>query len=126
MLKNVWIYLLFVLSGVAGFSLSLYTHSDQFQVPIKRGYHTPTIFVSRLANNQYAGKQIFQQFCSVCHGSNSSLHLNAPAINDRAKWKALKKLGMKNLLTLTTQGHGAMPARGGCFECSDAQIRIDY
>jgi len=30
---------------------------------------------------------------------------------------------MDTLLKMTIQGVGAMPARGGCFECSDGQLK---
>ena len=34
----------------------------------------------------------------------------------------MSSLGMPVLLKLTIDGKGAMPARGGCFECSDEQL----
>jgi cytochrome c5 len=34
-----------------------------------------------------------------------------------------RQLGLDILLNITVNGVGAMPARGGCFECSDEQLR---
>lgn len=46
----------------------------------------------------------------------------APRIDNESDWKPRLKQGMKRLLKHTDEGLNAMPARGGCFECSDAQL----
>ncbi len=87
-------------------------------------YHYPATFVNQLKGDPEAGKKIFLEFCGACHNENPSVDVNAPRIGDKIKWGAYRDLKMPTLLKLTIQGNGAMPARGGCFECSDAQLEM--
>jgi cytochrome c5 len=50
------------------------------------------------------------------------IDVNAPRLGDKKAWLMRQKLGLTNLLKITVNGKGAMPARGGCFECSDKQL----
>lgn len=115
------IVLLLGLSGASGFLLSLYVHHDHPQT-IKIS-HSPTSFVKQIKGDKDAGRKIFNEFCASCHSSEPVIGVNAPRINDKKRWEAYGKLGMSALLKLTIQGRGAMPARGGCFECSDEQLK---
>jgi len=117
------IIFLFLLSGAFGFLLSLYVHRYE-NVSHLETYHYPATFVRQLEGDRNAGKKIFQEFCAACHAENPSIQVNAPRINDAQYWKALRKLGISALLKITIQGKGAMPARGGCFECSDEQLEM--
>ena len=69
-----------------------------------------------------AGRKIFKEFCATCHAEQPLIDIRAPRIGDKAIWSALSKQGFATLLKVTIEGRGAMPARGGCFECSDAQL----
>ena len=50
------------------------------------------------------------------------IDLRVPRIGDQKAWRALRAQGVSVLLNMTVKGLGAMPARGGCFECSDEQL----
>ncbi len=121
-ISNLIIILLF-LSGIAGFSVSLYTHRLSDTQLEKQPYHYPIQFVTQLKNDPEADKKIFKEYCASCHAPRPIIDINAPKINDKTAWKIRHKRGIKSLLKTTIEGVGAMPARGGCFECSDAQLR---
>lgn len=119
--------MIFVLSGILGFATSYYhSHqsSQQYVMPHEiETFHYPATFVNQLIDDPQAGKKIFKEFCSSCHGAPPLIDVHAPLIQDKKAWDINQKLGMKTLLNITIHGSGAMPARGGCFECSDGQLR---
>lgn len=121
-----------MLSGLLGFFISLYQHSDNEaprpvgvtgDVQLIETYHYPSTFVKQLKGDPNAGQKIFKQFCTSCHGNPPIIDIKAPRINDKKAWQIRRQMGMQTLMKLTTMGIGAMPARGGCFECSDDQLR---
>lgn len=119
-------FLILLCSGIAGFILSLHLNHSQESlnaIPTIETFHSPVSFVTSLKGDPKAGRKIFKEFCGCCHDRDPIINLNAPRIDEKQKWQALKKLGIPSLLKLTVQGNGAMPARGGCFECSDQQLK---
>ncbi len=122
-MKKSLIIFIFALSGISGFILSFYLHRDK-NIRTIETYHYPATFVKQLENDPEAGKKIFLEFCAACHSENPPVDVNAPRIFDVKRWKTYRDLKMPVLLNLTIQGNGAMPARGGCFECSDQQLEM--
>jgi len=122
------ITLLFALSGVLGIFTYIYFHPEKNTVHNRETYHYPASFVKQLKNDKEAGKKIFQEFCASCHAKHPAINVNAPRIGDKKTWNIKRKMGMNHLLKITINGVGAMPARGGCFECSDEQLyqSIEY
>ncbi len=118
-IQYICIILLFILSGVCGFLFSLYNHPSSDA----KLYHSPISFVKHIKGDKDAGRKIFNEFCASCHAVNPVISVNAPRVNDKKRWDKYRKLGVQTLLIMTLQGQGAMPARGGCFECSDEQLR---
>lgn len=120
------IFLILFISGLAGFVVSLYRHAPSPMldphVQTIETFHYPVSFVKQLQGDPAAGKKIFRQFCMTCHGHPPIIAIQAPQIGDQKAWAARRNLGMKTLLDITVKGIGAMPARGGCFECSDQQL----
>jgi len=117
------IILIWLISAMAGLSLSLYRHPLPHTRLEAQPYHHPIQFVSQLKNNPHPGKAIFKEYCASCHAAEPLIDIQAPRINDKTAWKNRRKRGITSLLKTTIQGIGAMPARGGCFECSDTQLR---
>lgn len=66
------------------------------------------------------GQQIVQAQCAKCHREGVG---GAPRIGDRAAWIPRLKPGLDVLVRSATRGHGAMPARGGLADLSDAELR---
>jgi cytochrome c5 len=128
--KKIIIILIFLISGGLGFALSFYKNfsvkvneSQDNDVQVIQTFHYPALFVHQLENDPEAGRKIYKEFCSSCHSENPKIDINAPRINDKAAWAKRRKWCMAVLERNTIEGAGAMPARGGCFECSDEQLR---
>ncbi|MCD6038798.1 MAG: Cytochrome c5 [Gammaproteobacteria bacterium] len=124
-MKKYIIIFLFFLSGLSGLFLSLYLHHDFFLIvrPPLQVYHYPMQFLTPLKNDRQAGKKIFREYCASCHAVHPLIEVNAPRIGDKAAWQLRRQRGLSLLFHHTLEGVGAMPARGGCFECSDGQLR---
>ena len=122
-----WLKIIFVCicSGVLGFFLSWrhYQIPELSRADAMSTYHYPTLFVDQLRGDPNAGEKIFKEYCVSCHAKNPVIDVKAPAIGEQKSWQSRRQLGMNALLKTTIDGVGAMPARGGCFECSDDQLR---
>lgn len=128
--KQIIVVFILLLSGLSGFVFSLYIHNKHYQssqalanIQTIQTFHYPARFVKQLEGDPEAGKKIFNEFCSACHSPQPQIDINAPRIGDKKTWESIQKQGIETLLTITINGAGAMPARGGCFECSDQQLR---
>jgi cytochrome c5 len=76
-----------------------------------------------------SGKEVFDTSCANCHDSFiGGFFSGAPALGDKADWEFLIPKGVDGLAGTTIAGIGEMEARGGCAECSDAEIRaaVEY
>ncbi len=65
------------------------------------------------------GQQVYQQVCSICHADGK---LGAPKLGDKAAWVPLVKTNLDVLITRAIQGYKGHPAKGSCYECTDADI----
>lgn len=65
------------------------------------------------------GKRIYQQVCSICHEQGK---LGAPQIGDKAAWAPRLQQNMDVMLQHVIEGYKAMPAKGACNACSNAEI----
>ena len=70
--------------------------------------------------HERSGAQIVAAQCTKCH--ETGLH-GAPKIDDRAAWSPRMKYGLDATVRLAIKGHGAMPARGGMADLTDAELR---
>jgi len=84
--------------------------------------HHPQEFLKSIQGTKDEGAQIVQHFCASCHAVQPMIELGAPKIAQENDWEFRVKKGLNVLLTHTQEGFNAMPARGGCFECSDKQL----
>ena len=66
------------------------------------------------------GEEIVKAQCVKCHGSGVG---GAPRIGDKDAWIGRAKLGFDGLVRSAINGHGAMPARGGLADLTDAEVR---
>jgi cytochrome c5 len=66
-----------------------------------------------------SGEQIVATQCSKCHQTGEG---GAPRIGDREAWTPRLKEGLDKLVRSAIRGHGAMPARGGMADTTDAEI----
>lgn len=86
--------------------------------------HHPQEFLKKISGTKTEGAQIVQHYCAMCHAKNPLIQLGAPTIGDKDAWRLRIKQGIDVLLKHTDEGLNAMPARGGCFECSDKQLLL--
>ncbi|BAP15439.1 cytochrome C [Alcanivorax sp. 97CO-5] len=69
------------------------------------------------------GAQLYRQYCVTCHGSGA---LGAPGVGKehRPYWShEIEEDGFDALVLDAINGFNSMPPRGGCFDCSDDEIR---
>lgn len=95
-----------------------------FQSPLQASGHNPQQILDSIRGSKNEGEQIVRHFCASCHAVKPLIELGAPKLNQLADWQSRVKSGRDILLKHTEEGLGAMPARGGCFECSDLQLQL--
>lgn len=88
--------------------------------------HHPEEFLKSIQGAKNEGEQIVQHFCISCHAEQPMIQLGAPRIHSEVDWNPRIKQGLKRLLQHAEEGFNAMPARGGCFECSDEQLILAF
>ena len=82
-------------------------------------YHYPLSFIAQLKGDPNAGQKVFMHYCVSCHAQDPIVPVNAPRIGIAADWTKINTYSMKVIMNDTFLGNKQMPARGGCFECSD-------
>ena len=66
-----------------------------------------------------SGDKIYNTYCIACHGTGVA---GAPMKGDAVAWEPRVAQGEETLVKHAIQGLNAMPARGTCSDCSDAEI----
>jgi len=72
-----------------------------------------------------SGEEIYNGTCVSCHGTGAA---GAPKMGDAAAWAPRIATGMDSMLANATKGLNAMPPKGLCMACSDAELQsaIEY
>ncbi|RLA04141.1 MAG: cytochrome C, partial [Gammaproteobacteria bacterium] len=65
------------------------------------------------------GKRIYAQTCSRCHEKGLN---GAPMTGDQAAWAPRLRKNFDVLLNNALRGLNAMPAKGGCEQCTGTEI----
>ena len=86
--------------------------------------HHPQEFLKSIEKDTHQIQKIYQQFCANCHSKKPLIPLGAPLLGDHKAWEKRLLQGEGAVLEHSLNGIGLMPARGGCFECSDEQIKL--
>ncbi|MHC8336517.1 c-type cytochrome [Pseudomonas sp. HLT2-19-2] len=65
---------------------------------------------------------VIAKHCNACHSSGL---LGAPKVGDATAWgdRAKKEGGLDGLLAKAISGFNAMPPKGTCADCSDADLK---
>ena len=129
-----WVVISLVLAFIAGLTVSLLQHREHLtaeveaNAPVIQTLHYPDSFAKQIKGNAKAGEIVYHSYCVTCHAKDAEIPVHAPHLDQKNIWLGLKTLGKQKLLTNTINGVGAMPARGGCFECDDKSLAlaIDY
>jgi len=71
------------------------------------------------------GQQIYQSSCQACHATGAA---GAPKLGDKEAWAPRIAQGMDTLLKHATDGLRAMPPKGACAACTEADLKeaIEY
>jgi cytochrome c5 len=72
-----------------------------------------------------SGEDVYNSNCMACHGTGAA---GAPKTGDAAAWAPRIAQGMDKLLANATNGLNAMPPKGLCMACSEAELQgaIEY
>jgi len=72
-----------------------------------------------------SGEAVYSSACMACHGTGAA---GAPKLGDKAAWSPRIAQGSSTLVQHALQGFKGMPAKGGCTNCSDAEIKaaVEY
>lgn len=83
------------------------------------------VLMSTNAMAERTGQEVYNTKCAVCHASGAA---NAPKLGDAAAWAPRVAQGIDTLLTTAKTGKGAMPPKGLCMDCNDAELKgaIEY
>ena len=92
--------------------------------PITAATHHPQEFLKRIAGSPDEGTQIVEHYCANCHAIKPMIPIGAPRIGQSTDWEPRLKRGFDVIFKHTDEGLNAMPPRGGCFECSDEQLKL--
>ncbi len=79
-----------------------------------------------IAGNASAdGKKIYDTKCFTCHNTGVA---GAPKLGDKASWAPRIATGEAAMMEIVMKGKGAMPPKGTCMDCSDADLKatVDY
>ncbi len=66
-----------------------------------------------------SGQEVYDQFCFACHATGVG---GAPLLGDADAWAARIDKGMDEMVNTTINGLNAMPPKGTCMNCSDAEL----
>ncbi len=77
------------------------------------------------SNNSFDAVAAYQRSCLACHASGAA---GAPLLGDSEAWAVRTEKGMEAVMSNVVNGFNAMPAKGMCMNCSEANLRaiVDY
>ena len=67
-----------------------------------------------------SGDEVYNCACAACHASGVA---GAPKLGDQGAWGVRASKGVDALLSSVVNGLNAMPPKGGCATCSDAELK---
>lgn len=73
-----------------------------------------------------SGQEIYNNYCTTCHQTGAA---GAPKLDATDEWQSrLDEKGREKLYENSINGFNAMPPKGTCGDCSDAEMKVavDY
>lgn len=111
-MKEVNHYSLIYLNDVDLHAITTYLQSVKSQIPPKPK-----------ASNQVdskTGETIYNKYCVACHKTGAG---GAPILGNASQWDPLLKTGLNEIMKNAINGIKAMPPKGLCSTCSNAEIQ---
>lgn len=78
------------------------------------------IGVAGVAQADRTGEEVYDKVCKVCHEQGVA---GAPKLGDKVAWAPRIATGMDTLLNTVHTGKGAMPPKGTCMDCTEAEFK---
>ena len=71
------------------------------------------------------GETIYNTVCTACHAAGLA---GAPKTGDKAAWAPRMAAGFDAMFKNASNGKGAMPAKGGAADLTDAELKaaVEY
>lgn len=71
------------------------------------------------------GEEVYAAACGACHNSGAA---GAPKLGNTGDWASRFEQDTETLYKHAINGYNAMPAKGGCTDCSDQEVKnaVDY
>ncbi|MFT0533824.1 c-type cytochrome [Castellaniella hirudinis] len=84
----------------------------------------PALSMASDAGTLKQGEKLYKSSCVACHSTGAA---NAPKLGNKKAWDPIIARGMDEMMSVATNGKGAMPARGGT-KADDAALRaaVEY
>jgi len=76
--------------------------------------------IAGAANADDKGKEIYDSKCSLCHAQGVA---GAPKFSNKDDWAPRIAKGEDELMKSVLNGKNAMPPKGTCMDCSDADLK---
>ena len=78
-----------------------------------------------VSQDNFDAAAAYQQSCFACHASGAA---GAPLLGDADAWAVRTEKGMEAVMRTVINGFNAMPAKGMCMDCSDADLKaiVDF
>lgn len=76
--------------------------------------------VVQVADKPLTSKDIYNKYCVMCHAAGVA---GAPIFRQQNLWRERLQKGFAMVWKNSWEGINAMPARGGCMDCSKDDIR---
>lgn len=134
----IFITFLIIIGSYIGFSSLIHhsydTHPNtlaQRLAPIGSVYKEGDIDITKVAAapkpsaKARSGSQIYNSTCQACHKVGVA---GAPKFGNKGDWKTRIAKGLESLMKTAINGKGAMPPKGTCGTCSDAELKatVEY
>lgn len=68
------------------------------------------------------GRSVYNTSCVACHAPGNVM-VSSPKLGDKDEWARRLHKGWDQTTDNAMKGLGAMPAKGGCMECTREEIR---
>ena len=109
--------------------LSLLVMSDSYEDEVRKRLgllkNVPVVSMPGMADattDEAAGRTaeaVYNQGCAACHTAGLA---GAPMLGNVAQWEERTTKGLELLTSNAYNGYNAMPAKGMCMDCSEAEI----
>lgn len=119
-----------LIAALGGSALTLAAVEDQIRERIKPAGNVNIAGqegqqMQQQSSGPRGGEEVYTAACSACHDSGAA---GAPKFGDAGAWGDRISKGKETLYKHAINGFNAMPAKGGCGDCSDKEVQnaVDY